>query len=265
MHVEAFLYIMQLCERLPGTPTRAAKRDVKAAFKLVWVAFSDMCNFATQLPTEPLQGIVNAALGFSIITVVFSVLIFGWAESPSNYGSHGWLLSEALRRSGPEFWYELPSLAFFCLTFVDDGVLIGPVLGQRCVHSGGAYDWSIRRVLGWALNLKKLALEGVFSPLVLLWGILVNLTLAEKGAFFVTCEMPQAKVEKAVVFVGMTTHQPGCRSVTEKQHAELAGNVQWWATTAPALRAVLPPIFAMSSTDSPGWVSPVGDDATKAK
>jgi hypothetical protein len=73
--------------------------------------------------------------------------------------------------------------------------------------------------------LKKLALEGVFSPLALLWGVLVNLTLAEKGAFFVTCEMPQVKVEKAVAFVDMTTHQPGCRTVTEKQHAELAGNV----------------------------------------
>ena len=190
MHVEAFLYIIMLCERLPGTPIRAPKRDVKAAFKLVWVAFSDMRNFATQLPAGPLQIVVNAALGFSVITVIFSVLVFGWTESPSNYGAHGWLLSEAHRRSGPEFWYELPSLAFFCLTFVDDGVLIEPVLGQRCVHSGAAYDWSVRPVLGWALNLKKLALEGVFSPLVLLWGVLVNLTLAEKGAFFVTCEMP---------------------------------------------------------------------------
>ena len=73
------------------------------------------------------------------------------------------------------------------------------------------------------------------------------------------------KVEKAVAFVDMATHQPGCRTVTERQHAELAGNVQWWATTAPALRAVLPPLFSMSATDSPGWVSPVGDDATKAR
>ena len=169
------------------------------------------------------------------------------------------MLSEAHRRSGPEFWYELLSLAPFCLTFVDVRVLIEPILGQRCVHSGDAYDWSVRRVLGWTLNLKKLALKGVFSPLVLLWGVLVNLTLA------VTCEMPQVKVEKAVVFVDMTTHQPGCCTVTEKQHAKLAGNVQWWATTAPALRAVLPPIFSMSATDSPGWVSPVGDDATKAR
>ena len=93
--------------------------------------------------------------------------------------------------------------------------------------------------------MKKLALEGVFSPLVLLWCVLLNLTLAEKDAFFVTCEMPQVKVEKAIAFVDMATHQPGCRTVTERQHAELAGNVQWWATTAPALRAVLPPLFSM--------------------
>ena len=77
--------------------------------------------------------------------------------------------------------------------------------------------------------------------------------------------MPLVKVEKAVAFVDMTTHQPGCRTVTKRQHAELAGNVQWWATTAPALRAVLPSLFSMSATDRPGWVSPVGDDATKAR
>ena len=49
---------------------------------MVWVAFSDMCNFATQLPAGPLQSIVNAALGFSVITAIFSVLVFGWTESP---------------------------------------------------------------------------------------------------------------------------------------------------------------------------------------
>ena len=52
-HIEAFLYIIILCETLPGIPIRASKRDVKAAFKLVWVAFSDICNFATQLPAPP--------------------------------------------------------------------------------------------------------------------------------------------------------------------------------------------------------------------
>ena len=112
---------------LPGIPIRAAKRDVKAAFKLVWVAFSDICNFATQLPAAPLETLVKTALGFSVITAIFTVLVFGWTESPSSYGAHGWLISDAHRSSGPEFWYELPALAFFCLTFVDDGALIEPV------------------------------------------------------------------------------------------------------------------------------------------
>jgi hypothetical protein len=63
------------------------------------------------------------------------------------------------------------------------GVLIEPVLGQRCAHSGDVYDWSwsARRVLGWVLNLKDLAIEGVFSH-VLLWGILVNLSPAPRTA-----------------------------------------------------------------------------------
>ena len=123
----------------------------------------------------------------------------------------------------------------------------------------------MRRVLGWALNPKKLAIESVFAPTVLLWGIFVNLSQAEHGAWYVMCGMPDSKVEKAVVFVSPPVHQSGTRVITERQHAELAGNVQWWSTTAPALRAVLPALFATSATDAPLWISPVGDSATKAR
>ena len=126
----------------PWHPIRASKRDAKAAFKLVWVAFSDICNFATHLPAAPLEKLVQTALGFSVITAIFTVLVFGWTESPSSYGAHGWLISDAHRGSGPGFWYELPALAFFCLTFVDDGVLIercsGSVASIAATHTIGA-------------------------------------------------------------------------------------------------------------------------------
>lgn len=77
------------------------------------------------------------------------------------------------------------------------GVLIEPVLGQRCAHSGDVYDWSwsARRVLGWVLNLKDLAIEGVFLARAPLGNPREPLSRAEDGAYYVTCEMPVAKVE----------------------------------------------------------------------
>ena len=92
---------------------------------------------------------------------LFLVLVFGWSESPGEYGVYGWMISQSHRSLGPSHAVQLAALAFFNMCFVDDAAVFELDMYGRAQASCRAYDWCLFQALGRALNLKKLAVDGM--------------------------------------------------------------------------------------------------------
>ena len=231
----------------PGIPILLAMRDVKAAFKLVAYSLSDCSWFGTRLPCKLMAASVAFAAGWTCLLVVFGVMQFGWTESPGNYCVHGAAISQAHRALGPPNFLDWSDLAFFSLTYVDDGVVAEPDLGCRASGSCSAYDWALETVLGSALNLKKLATTGVLAAIKTVWGLSFDLSGIVDGPQFAFVTLTSSKFIKMATWAALPSTQPGVRRVLVKDHQKLVGNVQWWSTCSPALRSLLPSLYSASA------------------
>ena len=70
---------------------------------------------------------------------LFLVLVFGWSDSPGEYGVFGWGVSQAHRSLGPSSAVQLPLLAFFNMCFVDDAAVFELGMYDRAEESCRAY------------------------------------------------------------------------------------------------------------------------------
>ena len=264
-HLALMFYIVWLCLLLPGVPVLCCKRDVKAAFKLIWIAISDSNWFGARFPSTLFSPAKRAGANFTWASmfILFIVLQFGWSESPSEYGVYGWAISMTHRSLGPFLACQLPCLAYMNLVFVDDAAIIEPDLFGRAEASCVAYNWSLFQVLGTALNLKKLLVDGMLAFCHIFWGVTYHLERAAEGVQYIWVELTRSKKMKAVWFMKLKFAQPGERAVLLVDHQRLAGNVQWWSVCAPALRGLLGSFYSMSRSESDVWLSPTGSAEEK--
>ena len=264
-HLALFFYIIWLCLLLPGVPVLCCKRDVKAAFKLIWIAISDSNWFGARFPSTLFSPAKRAGANFTWTSmfILFIVLQFGWSESPSEYGVYGWAISMTHRSLGPLLACQLPCLAYMNLVFVDDAAIVEPDLFGRAEASCVAYNWSLFQVLGLSLNLKKLLIDGMLAFCHIFWGVTYHLERAAEGVQYIWVELTRSKKMKAVGFMKLKFVQSGERAVLLVDHQRLAGNVQWWSVCAPALRGLLGGLYAMSRSEDDVWLSPVGSAEEK--
>ena len=264
-HLALIFYIVWLCLLLPGVDILCCKRDVKAAFKLIWLSIADSnwfgARFSSSMFTPAKR--MGANIAWSSMFVLFIVLQFGWSESPSEYGVYGWAISMTHRSLGPLLACQLPSLAFMNLVFVDDAAIIEPDLFGRAEASCVAYNWCLFQVLGSALNLKKLLVDGMLAFCHIFWGITYHLERAAEGVQYIWVELTRSKKLKASAFMKQKFAQPGERAVLLVEHQRLAGNVQWWSICAPSLRGLLGSLYAMSRSESEVWLVPEGSAEMK--
>lgn len=256
VHLELIVYIVWLTLMAPGVPIYLAMRDVKAAFKLIHYATSDINWFGTRLPCKRLTKHVRRASKWFAIVAIFTVLQFGWSESPGNYCVHGHAISAGHRALGPPGILDWPTLAYFSLTYVDDGVIAELDLGARADLSCDAYDWVLTRVLGKALNVKKLLTSGVLAALRTVWGIHFDLSNITQGAHHAFVTLTDSKFAKMRAWARLPVAASGARRVRVKDHQALVGNVQWWSTCSPALRSLLPMLYAMSAHQGSLFLEP---------
>ena len=130
------------------------KIDVKAAFKLIWVAISDSNWFGARFASSMFG---KARPCWKHLFILFTVLQFGWSESPGEYGVFGWCISAAHRALGPSVACQLAALAFFNLVFVDDAAIFEPDMFGRAQASRSGYTWALAQILGKALNMNNAA------------------------------------------------------------------------------------------------------------
>ena len=148
-HKEVARCALRWKARCPGVSLGLAYRDVKGAFKRVWVSPEDVELMATDLPGDP-AGFAEA------IIAVFLVLTFGWTGSPGHW--QAW--AEAIRVwhcacAPKQAWRDGPE-PFESFMVVDDGALVEPRLGDRQELSASTWGGCLTRLLGdQALNEEK--------------------------------------------------------------------------------------------------------------
>ena len=144
----------------------------------------------------------------------------------------------------------MPSLAYGSFTYVDDGCLVEPNYFLRMVCSGLAYNWVLSRILGAALNMKKMRATGMAATVVVVWGIQYDLTRIAEGPQFGFITLSVAKMAKMRAWAKVEHVQPGARRIRSKDHQSLVGTVQWWSSCSAALRSILPMLHVMSAATS---------------
>ena len=87
-----------------------------------------------------------------------------------------------------------------------------------------------------AINLEKLAEEGIPAPSQLLWGLHLDFEAQ-------TVTLPEPKRMKAKYLLREPSLQRGCTQVKVKLLRELAGSAQYWASSAPELVPYLPVFY----------------------
>ena len=120
-----------------------AKKDVAGAFRLLWVAPSDVELFAGDLPWNPTamgeeaEDVVGEGKGLTIIYLVSS---FGFSGSPGEWAIWGRSTEEFRRCHRPEESRRDGSYGFESKILVDDNVLIEPWMGLRPWVSSEIYN-----------------------------------------------------------------------------------------------------------------------------
>ena len=245
----------------PGVQQFATKRDILKAFRWILSQLGDTKWFSTLLPT--LENMDCEGM----IQVVLLALPFGWRNSPGLYGIAGWAMTQVQRRlgPGPENWLAGSDMAFYSTAFVDDAVLIEPMLGRRLELASDAYVYAGLGVLNEGfLQLSKMMEEGRWTLELMPWGRWLDMPRMPYGLEGVTFELPEVKIAAACELLDAPSAQPGARRITYLEHTSLFGNAIYWAATSPAMKVMVMGLSVMSATRTPGWIDPVGTEEERA-
>eukprot|EP00971_Amphidinium_carterae_P317263 6307466-Amphidinium_carterae.1 len=232
--------------RLPNVRILMSKKDVSAAFKLIWLKDTACRVMAVQL--------LGGHWGLEAdVYAIYLVLTFGWIGSPGQWQPWGWAVKwhhEAHIPPDPH-WHD--EVAFSSRFLMDDGVLVEPDVGYRAELSEQVYIQGMRGILGRdALNAKKDKLEGQFDEKCLAWGLQYD---SQAG----TVSVPPAKLLKGAWVVHSQVFDPGNKRVALLEVQKLHGVLNYYAMVQPALRAELGSIAALLKQNSPGlWCEPPG-------
>ena len=224
----------------PGLHIYVAKRDCAAAFKRCYLQIASTCWFASVV-----RGALAGLKG--MVVMIWLTLTFGWTGSPGEYGVWPAIIDAAHMVTAPPLPEVNGPETFTAKTFVDDGVMIEANKNGRLKRAAESYKNYMEGCLGeGAENQKKLAEEGAWELVKIIWGILFDLRrVAELGVQGARMSLPEAKCQKAFMFMAQPWLDAGNREVKQKDVQKLGGLALYWAIVVYPLRLVLPAIFAM--------------------
>ena len=223
----------------PGVEQRIAKRDVKAAFKLIWLRPQDMEQYVTEMPGKYV-GDENVDYH-----VCYLCLTFGSSASPGLYHSMSLAMHYYHNARGPANPDWNGTHAFWSVTLVDDGIIIDVDMGDRLELSGECYDEGTVRVLGpFAQNWKKWAAEGEFVPESLVWGLDVKVGDMHNDVKSGSLDMPEVKVEAQRAAFGAAEFRNGNKWVKVESVRVALGNLIYLTRVTPSLLTEVPGLSA---------------------
>ena len=151
-HREVAREVLWWQARCPRIPVLLAKRDVKAAFELIWRRVEDV-----GLTTIELLGswLSTRATPSPDVCALFLSMNFGWNGVPGVWMAWGWAPKPYTNahKPGDAHCTETRS-ATILYVLIDDGVLVEPCLGVRPWAASATFEEGLRIILGWdALNV----------------------------------------------------------------------------------------------------------------
>ena len=134
---------------------------------------------------------------------------------------------------------------------VDDAALVEVDLGLRMQLSAAAWEAVLEQLLGdRALNMDKLAEEGAFLPIHILWGLTTNVQA-------LTFALPEHKIARAQFVLDDPAYDPRRWRIRVTDLQVLRGNLQHWSLAQPLLLPELAVVDRLLKGTVPGqiWVS----------
>jgi hypothetical protein len=225
------------------------KRDFANAFKLVHHNLADGPSLASSLP------------GFEAV-VVSSVMVFGWAFSPSWFGLFAYAVVaafNALSCANPEYNGNLNNTSN---VHVDDTLSFFIDWGNAASIRAYAFQSVEECVFGPnAISLKKLLSEGEVSMLHQTWGIMWDLRqMRWYGPFGAMIYIPLAKIVKMKGLMDLLTMEMLVnREVPLSWHQKMQGLAVYMSICCKPLHSVLVRCFDMCASCDAEWLAPFED------
>ena len=244
----------------PRIPVLLAKRDVKAAFKLIWLRVEDAGLMTIELLGSWLS---TQATPSPDVCALFLSTNFGWNGAPGEWMAWGWALKQYTESHKPGDAHYNDTVGYHTYVLMDDGVLVEPRLGVRPWAASATFEEGLRIFLGRdALNVKKLGEERIFDTRALLWGLGYD---TEAG----TCQLPEQKLLKGAHLLTEPCFDPGNRAIPLIEVQRLCGNATYvmdYLPTQPPTRAGAIDVLLAQQLPGDPYVCPKGslDQVTSA-
>ncbi len=220
--------------RCPNIPVVMAKKDIAGAFRLLWLAPSDVELFGGDLPWkedcfEEKQGGEEHHCRHGI-TVLYLVSSFGFSGSPGEWTMWGHATEDYHRMHRPAEPGRDLGMGFDGKILVDDFILVEPMVGLRPWVSAEVFEEGVRTLLGEAaINAEKDRIEGDYRTSQTVWGVVMD--SEEERAY-----LPERRIQKGAQLMAEKEFDYGSKEATLKQLQRFRGIMTGWASVLRGLQ-----------------------------
>ena len=220
--------------RCPNIPVVMAKKDIAGAFRLLWLAPSDVELFGGDLPwkEECFEEGAAEKEGHCAggVTVLYLVSSFGFSGSPGEWTMWGHAAEDFHRMHKPDQPRRDMGMGFDGKILVDDFILVEPMVGLRPWVSAEVFEEGVRRLLGEAaINAEKDRIEGDFRTAQTVWGVVMD--SEEERAY-----LPERRIQKGAQLLAEKEFDYGSKEATVKQLQRFRGIMTGWASVVRGLQ-----------------------------
>jgi len=268
-HRQLARLVLHWKSRFPMIRVLLAKKDIKGAFRLLWVKPEDCELFGGEVPwrpqemgeppeavregedvqpaeaqeengspraesgdagTEERDAMARAGVGF---VTVFLVLSFGFQGAPGEWMPWAAATKQLHEDKRPALEERDGPDPFADEVLMDDAVLVEPLLGFRPWVSRDAYEHGVRQLLGPdAINAEKDALEGEFDTARTCWGVDIDTETD-------TIRIPERRILKGAHLMALPCYDSGNKDLSLLDVQRARGTAQSWAAVLPSLHLEL--------------------------
>ena len=231
IHAQIARRILWTKLRNPGLPVLLAKKDIAGAFRLLWVAPSDVELFAGDLPwrEEAFPEEEDVPLEIKGVTVIYLVSSFGFSGSPGEWGVWGRATEEYHRAHRPVVPRRDLRTGFDSKVLVDDNILVEPWVGLRPWVSSETFEEGVKLMLGEkAINSEKDEVEGKFQSSQTVWGIVMNAETEQ-------AILPERRILKGAQLLSSPKFDYGRKDLTLKELQQFRGIMTGWSAVVKGL------------------------------
>ena len=210
--------IVCLKRKFPTQPVLLTKRDIKSAFRLIRLHPLMAKVMGTEMRGHHFECVDD-------VVIFYGVLPFGWGSSPSKFVRFSDAITKLHQLSGPsDPTWNLP-YAFRSSMFIDDGLFIEVMIGDRRRRSVEHWESVAKGLLSIdAINKEKEKEEGEWLEEQIFLGFSINTAN-------MTITLPEEKRAGATILFDELFSEFGSRVIRLISLQRLRGNIEHFRST----------------------------------